>query len=142
MSVSALGLALGHLRNAAVGFAARGDVSDESAFLAAECLDLEGLFADVGVVPEVVVSGLSPSESLERASRLLESGRGHVPLGLWSGLQALRARADLHVTYLIYDDHIWRSYRASQGWTRYTHPNGATANPTLRHLDHVHMSSG
>ena len=93
MSVSALGLALGHLRNAAVGFAARGDASDESAFLAAECLDLEGLFADVGVVPEVVVSGLSPSESLERASRMLESGRGHVPLGLWSGLQALRARA-------------------------------------------------
>ena len=52
-----------------------------------------------------------------------------------------RHAADLHVTYLIYDDHIWRSYRASAGWTPYTHPNGTTSNPTLRHLDHVHLSS-
>lgn len=49
--------------------------------------------------------------------------------------------ADLNVTYIIFDDHIWRSYRASQGWTPYTHPNGATRSPTLRHLDHVHLST-
>jgi hypothetical protein len=48
--------------------------------------------------------------------------------------------ASLNVKYIIFDDHVWRAYRASQGWTQYTHPNGATRNPTLRHLDHVHGS--
>lgn len=50
--------------------------------------------------------------------------------------------AALRVKYIIFDDHVWRAYRASAGWTRYTHPNGATRNPTLRHLDHVHLSTG
>ena len=48
--------------------------------------------------------------------------------------------ARLKVKYIIFDDRVWRSYRASQGWIRYTHPNGATRSPTLRHLDHVHLS--
>lgn len=48
--------------------------------------------------------------------------------------------ARLRVKYIIFDDRVWRAYRASQGWTRYTHPNGATRSPTLRHLDHVHLS--
>ena len=60
----------------------------------------------------------------------------------WQVADWLQAHAaELNVKYLIYDDHVWRAYRSSQGWTRYTHPNGATTNPTLRHLDHVHLSS-
>ena len=43
------------------------------------------------------------------------------------------------VTYLIFDDKVWRA-RTKQ-WAPYTHPNGATSNPTLRHLDHVHVST-
>ena len=38
--------------------------------------------------------------------------------------------------YVIYYDQI----NTGSGWRRYTHPNGATGNPTLRHLDHVHVS--
>lgn len=60
----------------------------------------------------------------------------------WQVAHWLQAHAvELNVKYLIYDDHVWRSDRASAGWTRYTRPNGATANPTLRHLDHVHLST-
>ncbi len=60
----------------------------------------------------------------------------------WQVAHWLQAHAaELNVKYLIYDDHVWRAYRPSQGWTRYTHPNGATTNPTLRHLDHVHLST-
>jgi len=47
----------------------------------------------------------------------------------------------LRVKYVIYDDKVWRAYRPTAGWTPYTHPNGATSNPTLRHLDHVHLST-
>lgn len=43
------------------------------------------------------------------------------------------------MSYVIFDDRVWRSYRASAGWQPYTHPNGST-NPTVRHLDHVHLS--
>ena len=61
----------------------------------------------------------------------------------WQVAHWLQAHAvELNVKYLIYDDHVWRSYKASQGWTPYTHPNGPTTNPTLRHLDHVHLSTG
>ena len=64
-------------------------------------------------------------------------GRAHG----WQVAHWLQAHAaELDVTYLIYDDHVWRAYRASHGWTPYTHPNGSTSNPTLRHLDHVHLS--
>lgn len=68
----------------------------------------------------------------------------HTPAGRGRGWQVahwIQAHAgELNVRYLIYDDHVWRAYRASQGWTPYTHPNGPTSNPTLRHLDHVHLS--
>ena len=59
----------------------------------------------------------------------------------WQVAHWLQANAtNLNVKYLIYDDHVWRSYRADVGWTPYTHPNGPTTDPTLRHLDHVHVS--
>ena len=89
----ALGLALGHVRNAAAGFLGVDDPSGESLFLAAECVDLEGVFADLGVEPVFVEPGLGPLESLARASVVLGSARGGVPLVVWAGLQALRARA-------------------------------------------------
>lgn len=45
--------------------------------------------------------------------------------------------AALQVTYIIWDDQIWR---AGGSWKAYTHPNGPTKSATLRHLDHVHVS--
>ena len=59
----------------------------------------------------------------------------------WQVARWLQKNASrLRVKYIIFDDRVWRAYRASAGWTRYTHPNGATRSPTLRHLDHVHLS--
>lgn len=50
------------------------------------------------------------------------------------------AHADrLDVATVIYDDHIWTARRSDEGWRDYTHPSGDTSNPTLRHLDHVHI---
>lgn len=43
----------------------------------------------------------------------------------------------LAVKYVIYHDKIWTS---DNGWHAYTHPSGNTSDPTLRHLDHVHVS--
>ncbi len=61
----------------------------------------------------------------------------------WQVAHWLQAHAtELNVKYLIYDDRVWRAHRPDAGWTPYTHPNGRTLNPTLRHLDHVHLSVG
>lgn len=49
----------------------------------------------------------------------------------------LASRSLAHgLKYLIFDD----LYSGGKGWSPYTHPNGATSNATLRHLDHVHAS--
>lgn len=48
------------------------------------------------------------------------------------------ARA-LGIKYLIWDGRIWSPNRAAEGWRPYRHPNGRS-NPTLDHLDHVHVS--
>ncbi len=89
----ALGLALGHVRSAVAAFVAAEDPSGESLFLAAECLELEGLFADLGVAPELVGPGVDALASLKAASEALVAARPVVPLALWAGLQAVRARA-------------------------------------------------
>ena len=88
-----LARALGHVRNAVVAFVAAEDPSGESLFLAADCLDLEGLFADLGVEPEPVDPGASAIASLDAASEALAAARPVVPLAVWAGLQAVRARA-------------------------------------------------
>ena len=89
----ALRLALGHLRCAVVAFVSAEDSSGESLFLAAECLEVEGLFADLGVEPEPVDPGASAIASLDAASEALATARPVVPLAVWAGLQAVRARA-------------------------------------------------
>lgn len=89
----ALGLALGHVRSAVVAFVAAEDPSGESLFLAAECLELEGLFADLRVEPALVDPGVDAIASLDAASEALVAARPVVPLALWAGLQAVRARA-------------------------------------------------
>lgn len=48
------------------------------------------------------------------------------------------ARA-LGIKYLIWDARIWSPDRAAEGWRPYRHPSGGS-NPTLLHLDHVHVS--
>lgn len=45
----------------------------------------------------------------------------------------------LGITYLIWDGRIWSPERAAEGWRPYRHPSGRS-NPTLDHLDHVHVS--
>ena len=89
----ALGLALGHVRSAVVAFVSADDPTGESLFLAAECLDLEGLFGDLGVVPQPVDSGVDATACLDAASDVLTAARPVVPLALWAALQAVRARA-------------------------------------------------
>ncbi len=89
----ALGLALGHVRNALIVFAAVDDPSGESSFLALECLDLEGLIGGLGVDPESVEPDLDAAGSLTAASDLLWVARDRVPLVVWAALQGLRSRA-------------------------------------------------
>jgi len=88
-----LAIALGHVRNAAAAFVAAEDPTGESLFLAAECLDLEGMFSEFDVIPEVVDRDVGAPESLDLAAEVLASVRPNVPLALWAGLQALRRRA-------------------------------------------------
>jgi hypothetical protein len=52
---------------------------------------------------------------------------------------AVAHAADLDIATVIFDDHIWTARRSDEGWRRYVHPSGDTENPTLRHLDHVHL---
>jgi endonuclease/exonuclease/phosphatase (EEP) superfamily protein YafD len=47
--------------------------------------------------------------------------------------------AALNITYVIFDARIWSTAHAEEGWRPYSHPTGAS-NPTLDHLDHVHIS--
>ena len=88
-----LARALGHVRNAVVAFVAAEDPSGESLFLAGDCLDLEGLFTDLGVEPELVDPGVDARASLDSASEALAAARPVAPLVLWAGLQAVRAKA-------------------------------------------------
>jgi len=81
------------VRNAASAFFAVDDPSSECLFLAAQCLDLEGLFSELGVAPEFVEEGLDAAGSLSRASFLLEEIRPVVPLAVWVAVESLRARA-------------------------------------------------
>lgn len=89
----ALGVALGHVRAATAALVAADDSSGESLFLAGECLDLEGVFSEFGVVAEPVDAEVSALESLDRAGDVLACFRADVPLVLWADLQALRTRA-------------------------------------------------
>ncbi|MBO0830208.1 MAG: hypothetical protein J2P24_20735, partial [Streptosporangiales bacterium] len=43
----------------------------------------------------------------------------------------------LGVKYVIYRARIWTPDR---GWHAYRYPGGPTSNPTLMHMDHVHVS--
>lgn len=88
-----LGFAWGHVQNATTAFLAVDDPSSECLFLAAECLDLEGLFTELGVAPESVDEGLDAVGSLSRAAALLEEIGPVVPLEVWVAVQSLRARA-------------------------------------------------
>lgn len=58
----------------------------------------------------------------------------------WALAHWVVANADrLGVATVIYDDRIWTTRRSDDGWREYTHPSGDTSDPTLRHLDHVHV---
>ncbi|WP_298326201.1 hypothetical protein [Haloactinopolyspora sp.] len=58
----------------------------------------------------------------------------------WAVAHWATAYADeLGIATVIYDDRIWTARRSDEGWRTYTHPSGDTDNPTMRHLDHVHI---
>lgn len=58
----------------------------------------------------------------------------------WIVAHWLVVNADrLGIATVIYDDRIWTARRSGEGWRDYVHPSGDTENPTLRHLDHVHV---
>jgi hypothetical protein len=58
----------------------------------------------------------------------------------WVVAHWLAANADrLDVATVIYDAQIWTARRSDEGWRPYTHPSGDTSDPTLQHLDHVHV---
>ena len=66
-------------------------------------------------------------------------GPANTALG-WRIATYLQSNAQaLGITYLIWDGHIWSPERAAEGWRPYRHPSGRS-NPTLDHLDHVHVS--
>ncbi|WP_447645214.1 hypothetical protein [Nocardioides zeae] len=62
----------------------------------------------------------------------------------WEIARWVEANAEqFGVTYIIFDDQIWSSARADEGWRSYCHPNyqwSCGGGDTLRHLDHVHVS--
>lgn len=47
---------------------------------------------------------------------------------------------ELHIKMVIYDRRIWHRATSALGWRDYDGPDGATTNPILLHLDHVHIS--
>jgi hypothetical protein len=58
----------------------------------------------------------------------------------WVVAHWLAANADrLALATVIYDGQIWTAHRSGQGWRPYTHPSGDTSDPTLQHLDHIHV---
>jgi len=58
----------------------------------------------------------------------------------WATATWLVANAErLDIATVIYSDRIWTSRRSSEGWRPYVHPSGNRTDPTLRHLDHVHV---
>lgn len=58
----------------------------------------------------------------------------------WVVAHWLVANADrLGISTVIYDARIWTARRSGEGWRTYTHPSGDTSDPTLQHLDHVHV---
>lgn len=66
----------------------------------------------------------------------------NTPAGNAYGWEVARwqvANADaLGITYVIWDDQVWKKRVGS--WAPYTHPNGPTRDANLRHLNHVHVS--
>jgi hypothetical protein len=58
----------------------------------------------------------------------------------WLLAHWLVANGDYYsIATVIFDDHLWSRLHSAEGWRPYTHPSGNTTNPTLRHLDHVHV---
>ena len=58
----------------------------------------------------------------------------------WGIAAYLQSNAQaLGITYLIWDGRIWSPARAGEGWRVYRSPDGGS-NPTLLHLDHIHVS--
>lgn len=70
---------------------------------------------------------------------LVPMGAANTSLG-WRIALYLQSNAQaLSIKYVIWQARIWSVDRAAEGWRPYQHPDGGT-NPTLLHMDHVHVS--
>jgi hypothetical protein len=87
-----LAAALGYVGNAVVELLSKEDASGEALFLAAECLDLEGRFAEFGIEAEPVEPLGDAIEALDAACEVLAASQSPVPLSLWAALQAVRVK--------------------------------------------------
>lgn len=92
MGVEGVGVAWGHVRNAAAGLLGVEDPSGESLFVFAECLDVEDALAALGAAPVFVEARLSPRESLVAASVALASVGQPTLAAVVDGLAARAAR--------------------------------------------------
>ena len=58
----------------------------------------------------------------------------------WLLAHWLVTHADYYqIATLIFDDVVWSNANSHLGWHPYVHPSGDVTNPTLRHLDHIHV---
>ena len=76
-----------------------------------------------GRAVDVMIDDWNAPGGIEHGTRIADWVRGHA--------------RDLGVTYVIWRKRIWSTGEA--GWRPYTHPSGGS-DPTLDHLDHVHVS--
>jgi hypothetical protein len=58
----------------------------------------------------------------------------------WLLANWLVSQADaLQIATIIFDDHLWSALHSAEGWRPYMHPSGNMTDPTMRHLDHIHV---
>lgn len=84
----ALGLSLGHVRNATETLLAADGQTTESLLLGMRCLDLQSMFGEVW--PAWIPNVGTASESLARAEDELAAILDDVPLAIWAALRSLR----------------------------------------------------
>jgi hypothetical protein len=74
----------------------------------------------------------------------VQPSAANVDLGWRVALWAQQNSAALGVTYVIWQNRIWSTSQATEGWRTYCDPTqcayGDQQNPTTLHMDHVHIS--
>lgn len=88
-------------------------------------------------VNDVGTLGSRPNKSDHPYGKALDAMvYDNTPLGTRIASWFTKNPREFGTKYVVWHDQI----NTGSGWRAYTHPNGPTNNPTLRHLDHVHVS--